>query len=372
MRILQLIESLEFGGAEKVVVTLANAMARDHQVSVCCARRTGELAGELRPDVRLHCLGARDGNDVRLPFRIASLARRERSEVVHAHNWSLFIEAAIAARRAAVPVLVHTVHGPYLSHAPSRLGRAKRGLRHWLERRMAPRFRGIAAVSDSIARDVRDEIGLPGGLLLTIHNGIPDAEAAGNTRRTDRGGDAVTFLTIGRLAAVKNQPLLLRAFAEVRRTLPRARLLVVGDGPERPALDALTVALGLGDAVSLTGFRTDISSFLSEADVFVLSSRHEGISIAVLEAMQAGLPVVATRVGGVPETVVDGETGLLVASEDEAALAAAMVRLGRGRDLRREMGQRGRALQAREFSLRVMTERYLRLYGVGPPEEAVA
>ena len=373
MRIVHLIESLEFGGAEKVVVTLANAMAREHEVSVCCAKRAGELARDLHSGIRVHCLDAREGNDLRVLFRLAALVRREGTQVLHSHNWSLFLEAAIGAKRGGVPILVHTVHGPYLSHVPGWKGLLKRGLRRRLERSMAPRFRTIAAVSDSIARYVTDEIGLPAERLVTVHNGIPEiipgSDRAG--RATLEDGGAFTFLTIGRLAAVKNQALLLRAFARVLRSLPRARLVVVGDGPERAALASLVEDLGLGDAVSLPGFRTDVRDFLAEADVFVLSSRHEGISMALLEAMQAGLPIVATRVGGVPETVIDGDTGLLVAPEDGDALAAAMLRLARLPDLRAAMGRSGRALQAREFSLQGMTERYLQIYGAAP-KEAVA
>jgi len=373
MRILHLIESLEFGGAEKVVVTLANAMARGHEVAVCCAKRDGELRRELDPAIRVHCLDTREGQDLRLPFRLAALARREGAQVAHSHNWSLFIEAALAATRARVPVLVHTVHGPYLSHAPGWIGQLKRGLRHRLERRMASRFRSIATVSDSIARYVTEEIGLPAGRLVTVHNGIPDvlpgSNSAGRAAPEDAG--AVRFVSVGRLAAVKNQALLLRAFAQVRHSLPGARLVMVGDGPERASLAALVEELGLRDAVSLPGFRGDVREFLAGADVFVLSSRHEGISMALLEAMQAGLPIVATRVGGVPETVVDGETGLLVASEDLEGFADAMLRLARSPDLCAEMGRRGRALQAREFSLQGMTERYLQLYGAAP-KEAVA
>lgn len=368
MRILHLIESLEFGGAEKVVVTLANAMACAHEVTVCCAKRTGELARELDSSIRVHCLDAREGNDPRLPFRLAALVRREGAQVVHSHNWSLFIEAALGAGRAGA--LVHTVHGPYLSHASTWTGRLKRVLRHRVERRVASRFRRIATVSNAIASYVREEIGLPAERLVTVHNGIPDGVSAPDRsgRRTSTNGETVGFLSVGRLAAVKNQALLLRAFALVLRSQPRAHLLVVGDGPERATLTALIEELGLRGAVSLTGFRTDVPDLLAEADVFVLSSSYEGISMALLEAMQAGLPVVATRVGGVPETVVDGETGLLVSAGDREGLAAAMLRLASSPELRAAMGQRGRLLQAREFSLRVMTERYLQIYGAAPRE----
>jgi glycosyltransferase involved in cell wall biosynthesis len=360
VRVLHLIESLEFGGAEKVVVTLANATAREHEVAVCCVRRTGELARELAPSIRVRCLDRPDGNDLALPGRLASLFGELRCDVVHSHNWSLFIETALGGRRARVPSLVHTIHGPYLEYGAGRAAGLKRALRHLLERRLAPRFRHVAAVSQAIARYAVDEVGLPAGQVVTVHNGIPD-DVAPAPERGDRG--PATFITTGRLAPIKNHPLLLRAFARVTRELPGTRLLVVGDGPQRAELEALVRELGLGTAVSLAGFRTDVGALLATADAYVLSSRYEGISMALLEAMQSGLPAVATRVGGVPETVIDGETGLLVEPDDEAGLAAAMLRLARDPALRAGLGRRGRELQAREFSLAATTRRYLELYG---------
>lgn len=370
MRILHLIESLEFGGAEKVVVALANATARAHEVSICCTKRSGQLARDLDPAIRVHCLGGVEGNDFRLPFRLAALLRRERVEVVHSHNWSLFPEVAVGGWWAHGPALVHTVHGPYLSHTPSWRGALKRGLRHRLERGVASRFRRIVTVSDAIARYVVGEIGLPVGKVVTVHNGIPDGPAAASrshrTAPVARGG--VTFITTGRLAAIKNHGLLLRAFARVALDAPGARLVVVGDGPERATLAALVEDLRLGGAVTFLGFRTDVRDQLAQADVFVLSSRYEGISLALLEAMQAGLPAVATRVGGVPETIVDGDTGLLVEPDDVDGMVAALLRLAASSDLRAQMGRRGRDLQAREFSLAAMTERYLQVYGAKPTE----
>jgi glycosyltransferase involved in cell wall biosynthesis len=274
---------------------------------------------------------------------------------------------------ADVPALVHTVHGPYLMHEANWRGALKRGLRHRLERRLATRFQRIATVSNAIGRYVVEEMGLPAGNVVTVHNGIPDAAGAlDRPARPAPGGEgAVTFITIGRLAAIKNHTLLLRAFAQVVRSTPRARLVVVGDGPERAPLTALVGELGLGRAVTLLGFRTDVRDQLAQADVFVLSSRYEGISMALLEAMQAGLPAVATRVGGVPETIMDGETGLLVEPDDVDGMVAALLRLASSPDLRAQMGRRGRDVQAREFSLAAMTERYLQVYGV-PPQEAIA
>jgi glycosyltransferase involved in cell wall biosynthesis len=215
----------------------------------------------------------------------------------------------------------------------------------------------VVAVSDSIRKYIPQTVGIDRERVCTVHNGIegmatPLAANAGPTR----------FIAVGRLDAIKKHALMIHAFAGVVARGVRARLTIVGDGPQRGAIEALVDALGLRGQIELTGFRTDVSELLAQADVFVLSSHYEGISIALLEAMRAGLPAVATRVGGVPETVVSAQTGLLVDDADEAAFAQAMERLAASPTLRREMGLAAQALQQREFSLDTMLERYDALY----------
>jgi len=235
----------------------------------------------------------------------------------------------------------------------------KLALRHALERRVAMRFDRVAAVSDSIARYIVDDIGVAHANVCTVHNGIP---LAGGDAAPREGGREAVFLAVGRLAAIKNHALMLRALRRALDAGARARLRIAGDGPERAAIEALRRELGLEAAVEMLGFREDIPGLLREADVFILTSRYEGISVALLEAMRAGLPVVATRVGGVPETVRDGETGILAGPDDEAGIAAAIESLARDRARREAMGRRALELLRAEVSLERMTERYIGFY----------
>lgn len=361
MRILQVIESLEFGGAEKVVVMLANELVKSHDVGVCCLKTLGPLAAELDPRIRTFCLNKTEGNDYWLPLRLARLLRSERIDVINTHNWAVFLEGALAATFARVPVRVHTVHGPYTDYPATWKGRLKRRLRHTLERWMTRGFNRIVTVSDSIQPYLIEQIGITPARITTIHNGI----AAGNIVRLAHS-EQVTLITVGRLATIKNHVLLLRAFAPLARQYPQCRLVIVGDGPQRQSLEELIRELGIGHAASILGFRSDIDELLGKADIFVLSSNYEGISIALLEAMRAGLPVIATRVGGIPETVRNRETGLLVAPDDASALLEAMLQLLRSPDLQQKFGRAGRAFFEKEFSLEQMTARTLSVYRQTP------
>lgn len=364
MRVLHVIESLEFGGAEKIVISLANSMAATHEVAVCCVKAVGALGPELDPRIRVFSLGKGEGNDFSLPLRLARVLRRERYDVVHTHNWGVFLEGTAAAVLAGVPVRIHTVHGPYIPHPPTAAAKAKVALRHLLERLLARRVRRIAAVSDAIREYIVRDIRIGASTVVTVHNGIPVDTAV--PPREHAGGETA-FIAVGRLAGIKNHALMVRAFHRAIEAGMKARLAIVGDGPERPEIERYVGEHGLQESVRLLGFRSDIESLLGQADVFLLTSRYEGISVAVLEAMRAALPVIATRVGGVPETVRDGETGVLVEPDDLAGLAAAIGDLAASPGRRRELGRRGRDFLLEEFSLARMTQRYLDLYAAPAP-----
>ncbi len=363
MRVVQVTESLEIGGAERVVVVLANALARRHEVSVVCAKRIGALAEGLDARVTVDCLGKGEGNDPRLIGHLYQYLRRNRVDVVHTHDWGVFLDTLIAARLARVRVCVHTVHGEYMAYPPGAWSALKKALRHWLERRVAPRGT-IACVSDALRTHVRAEVGIAHEAMVTIPNGI--AVGAPPVRPlSTHGARPVRFITVGRLAAVKNVGMLLEAFAQVVAAHPQVSLRIVGDGPERARLEQQAAQLGVAKQVDFAGFRSDTDALLGAADAFVLASISEGIPMAVLEAMRAALPVVATRVGGIPNTVADGATGILVESRDVAGLAGALTRIVTERAAAEVMGRAGFERVAALFSMDAMVSGYERLYGAG-------
>jgi len=168
--------------------------------------------------------------------------------------------------------------------------------------------------------------------------------------------------TVGRLSEIKRQDLMIRAFAEAIRRVPDAHLLLVGDGPLRESLQTLADELGLSRRVHLVGYQDRPERYLQVMDIFALTSRSEGMPLAVLEAWAAARPVVASRVGGLPEMVEDGRTGILVPSGDQTALANTLIALATNPELRRQMGGAGRHEVESRFDVGTMAENYARHY----------
>jgi glycosyltransferase involved in cell wall biosynthesis len=228
----------------------------------------------------------------------------------------------------------------------------------WFERlhtRIASRrLAAHVAVGVRVARLVEEAIGLPIGSVRTIHNGVPDTHPA-SVPRTQNGP---VVGSLGRLVEQKRFDVLVRALA----SLEGVTAVIVGGGPERPALEELAAALDVSDRLVITGWTADARSYLPTFDVFVLPSDFEGFPLSIPEAMLAGLPIVATDVGSVAEAVSDGETGLLVQRGDADAVAAALRLLLNDAELRRRMGERGRAIAAQHFTASAMARSYEALY----------
>jgi glycosyltransferase involved in cell wall biosynthesis len=293
--------------------------------------------------------------------------RKTRTQIVHSNNWSTFVEAAAAKLLAGAPALVHTQHGlEYGGWSSSSL--LKRSLRRAGVAFAVGMNDAIVSVSKAGQEWCRRHWRVPDGKSVLISNGIelplgPDPPAVARVRcELGLGTGDLVVGSIGTLRPVKNFPGLVRAFSTIVERLPCARLLIVGDGPERGALEELISGLELDSAARLVGPRSDIPELLAVMDVFALASHSEGMSLAVLEALGAGVPVVATRVGGNPEIVHDGECGILVEPGDEAGLSKALVSLLSDDGRRRRMGVAGRSLVASSYSLDAMTELYEELY----------
>lgn len=362
--IAHVIHRLDYGGMETVLVDLINGMGdAPYRHAVICLTDYSAFRQRIRsPATEVFALGKREGKDMRVYWRLWKQLRRLRPALVNTYNLAT-LDAAPIARLAGCRV-VHAEHGWTAERkaVPAKYVRLRRLMRPFVDRFVA------------VSRDLRDwlgeTVGVAPGKLVCIHNGIAteDYQADERTRFSarQRAGippDAFVVGTVARLDPVKGQNWLIKAFARLDSELGReSRLLIVGDGPERARLEALIGDLGLGSRVQLTGTRDDVPELLAAFDLFALPSRNEGVSIAILEAMANGLPVVATRVGGNPEVVRDGETGQLVAVGDVAALSAAFARYRDDPELRRRHGEAGRLLQQAEFSRAGMVERYRRLY----------
>jgi len=274
--------------------------------------------------------------------------------------------AGRAARRERVRV-VHTEQNNISARRPKSWARRLRTELLWrYAGRYADRFCGVA-------RDVVAAAGAYGTIrrrkLTHIPNGIDTstfaaAEVDRPAVRTAIGiaSDAPVIGTVGRLAEVKQQGVLIRAFAQILPAFPTARLVLVGDGPLRAELEGLAASLGLGGVVLFAGYRPDPERFLAAIDVFVLPSGAEAMPLVIPEAWAAGLPVVATRVGGIPDMVEHGKTGLLVEPGDVDGLAVRVRQLLADRALARGLGRAGRELARARYDVNAMAGAYDRTY----------
>ena len=287
--------------------------------------------------------------------RIAGEFRRHRVRVVHSYLFHANWFGTVTARLARVPVAI--VSKRSMDVYP----RARDRWANRLVNRLADR---MTAVAGAVRDHVHATEGCPLEKIVVIPNGI-GAPVPARVDRADvlrvGAGDQVIG-TITRLVWKRGHEALLEAAAIVTRTEPSAKLLVVGDGPLRPALEEQAQRLGLNGAVRFLGAVPEAARLLPQFDVFVLSSLWEGMSNGLLEAMAAGRPVVATRVGGNPEVVVDGESGLLVPPKDPQALADAVLRLLRDRELAHRLGEAARRRIESQFTLEQMVSRMEDLY----------
>jgi glycosyltransferase involved in cell wall biosynthesis len=361
----QIISSLVPAGAERLVVHLVEYIDRERFAPVCISL-TDPVGSHLEARVQqlgvpLYFLGKGDKMSFEALRKLDALFRQYRPAVVHTHLLALNYAYPLMIRYRT-PARVYTVHN---------LAEKDIGLRTApMVRALAFRYRIGGVVPVAIAEEVRASIqrvyGYPDPPL--IPNGIPTDEYAPNpdTRAQWRQAHGIepraTVLThIGRFAFQKNHALLVEAFAQVRSNAP-LYLLLVGGGELENAAREQVAGLGLESRVRFLGIRADVADILRASDVFVLSSRWEGNPMSVMEAMASGLPVVSTAVGGVPELVRDGETGLLVPSEDAGALARAIQALVDDPARRQAMGAAARQHAVASFDIRHTVRGYEQLY----------
>ncbi len=303
--------------------------------------------------------------DLRALWELWRLMRRRRFDLVHTHTSKAGLLGRVAARLAGVPCLIHTAHGHvfYGYHGPA-LSRVF----VWLER-WAARFTGRLVALTRAEQEDQLRFGVaPAEKFAVVHSGVdfgpfarPGADPDITRRVLGLSLDGLVIGTLGRLTPIKAQADLVRAFAQVRAQVPDAWLLLVGDGEERPALASLAEELGTADRVVFAGWCEEVADTLRAMDIFALPSLNEGMGKALVEAMYVGLPVVATRVGGVPEVVAEGRAGLLVPPAQPAALAEALLELAADPARRRSLGAAA-AQCARASSVESMIEKLDRLY----------
>ncbi len=374
---LHIITRLDRGGSsDNTLLSCIGQLRRGCDVTLACGtglteesplRERAEAEGVKV--VRLPSLvrPVRPLRDLAALWACTRLIRRGRFDIVHTHTSKAGILGRLAARLAGRPKVIHTPHGHVFY---GYFGPLRSRLFVWAERLMARWTDAVVTLTDREAEEhLEAGVGRP-GLFVTVFSGIPLPGRQGGlspgekrARRAALGlpAEGVLIGSVGRLDPVKGHGALIRALARIRERHPAARLLLVGDGGERAAYEALAGELGVRDRVFFLGWRQDVEELLETMDLFVLPSLNEGMGRAIVEAMAAGLAVVASRMGGVAEVVEEGATGLLVPAADPASLAEAMDRLLSRPEEREAMGSEGRR-RARRFSDEAMCDRLDALY----------
>jgi glycosyltransferase involved in cell wall biosynthesis len=359
-RIMQVVLSLAPGGTERLVVQLARALHSRHPMTVCCLDEPGEWSKEIeRVGIPVVTIGRRPGFRPDVAKRIADVGAAHGIDLVHCHHYSPFIYATMSCWWRSVPV-IFTEHGRTSDAPASR----KRRLANQLFGRIPAR---IFAVSGDLKQHMVRE-GFDASRIGVIYNGIerePSFDDGARARARAIIGAKPSDLVIGavgRLDPVKNLGTLLEALRQLTDRFPSARVVFIGDGPTRESLVRQAGELNLGPHVAFLGYRSDVRALLPGLDVYANTSIFEGVSLTILEAMATGLPVVATRVGGTPEVVVDGESGLLVPTRDPGALAVALEGALGNPGLRTRLGASARSRVERLFLLDRMIADYASVY----------
>ncbi len=365
IRVLAVVNSLEFGGTERMLERLAVELeaSGDVAMTVASLEGVGAIGTRLRGrGIEVLAFEARGGT-LRIVgggfLALRRLLRRRRFDLVHS-----FLYRSHCAARLTRLVTLRRV--PLISSERC-LGDNRSRTTLWVNRLSSPLSDRILAVSEAVAERVVIRDRVPRRRIAVVRNGIEAVEPSprwGRRLRARMGiaPDEVVVLLLGRLHAEKGPDLFLEALAQLDGVAPRWRALLVGDGPERAALQDLARRRGVHERVIFAGARGFVAPWIEASDLLVLPSREEGLPVAPLEAMARGKPVVASRVGGSGEVVVDGVTGRLVPPEDPAALAAALDELIRDPDLRHRLGAGSLQRVRSEFSIQRMARDTLKLY----------
>lgn len=349
-KVLYVVPKLERGGAEILLLDLATELRSSARWApeICALEGGGPLCDEFfARGIPVHCLDFRHRYDVLKAPRLAALAARKDYDVIHCHLFPSILAGALNQSRLKAR-LIASEHSVWNKRRARFLGR-------FCDRLIYGRMDRIICVSGPVEKEFRRWLPGLSDKTLVINNGIPIAD------QPPRAARNVDILFVGNMNHdAKGVDILLRALALL--PAPRPRVLLVGDGRLRPGLEDLSDSLGLAEHVRFAGSAGNVREIMRRAKLFVLPSRWEGLPMALLEAMEAGLPIVASEVGGIPEAIIDGHNGLLTPSQDPAALAGALSRLLKDPAYAESLGDRAREDVRARFSIKVHSRAIQRLY----------
>jgi len=366
LRVLHVIGGGEFGGAERHILNLATAMDPELvYVSVCCLFADPFVNVARQAGIRAHSIPMRHKLDFGIITKLRDLIIKEKIDLVHTHGVRANLVGRLAARMAGVNVIVTTVHSLLVQDYPDLFSRLANTLIEKASRNLTTHF---IAVSEGLQKALVKQ-GIPQSKITVIYNGLnpelflkPGISRGQWRKKAGFRPDVPLVAIVGRLHPVKGHRYFLKSAAGILKERADVHFLVVGSGPERDRLEEYTRKLGIADHVTFTGFVTDVSELMPDINLLVVPSLWEGFGLTALEAMVVEVPVVATSVGGLPEIVNHGTTGMLVPPADEAGLIRGITWMLDHPQEAAEMAAAAKTAVEKKFTARAMARRTEQVY----------
>jgi len=353
MKIIQVVPAFVFGGAETMCENLINALVKQGNEVSAISMYTKKTAITERLEakgIKIYYLDKKSGLDLSMIGKMRRIFKDEKPDVVHSHLNALQYTVP-AAMMAKIKRRIHTVHSMAFRE---QVGIAKKAAKFFYKRcKVTP-----VALSEIVKESVVELYKLPPEKVPFVFNGVDFSNCIVKDNYVMKS--EFKILHIGRFTEVKNHQLLVSAFEKFVKARANSKLILIGDGELRSSIESMVKEKGISEKVEFLGIQSNVYSFLNESDMFILTSKYEGIPLTLVEAMGTGLPVISTKVGGVPDMIEDGVSGLLV-DVDENSIVKALENVYDNKDLREKIGL-GALKASVDFSSDIMAKKYLSIY----------
>ncbi|MBM9514554.1 glycosyltransferase [Desulfogranum marinum] len=357
------VNSLNLGGTEHLVVQMSEVYRNEHDILIICLDEPGLWAERLREQgIAVHCCRRQPGLDLNVARKIANICQFNKVDIIHAHQCTAWFYSALSRLIYRKNKLLFEEHG---RHYPEVYSWKKNFINKLV-------IQHLTHVTVAVSEDVRKRLvkyeGLSQKNIQVVYNGVHSPVLISAEKRKKIRNifgiaeDDFLIGSVGRLDAIKNYPMLLAAFARFVEKYPKAKLMLVGDGPEKKKLHELATELGCEADVIFTGYRSDATELLQCFDLFVLCSFSEGTSMALLEAMASSIASVVTDVGGNPELIVDKVNGWVITSDDDIALENVMLEAINNKKQTVHLAQMAKKRYEEQFTFEAMIARYRSMY----------
>jgi L-malate glycosyltransferase len=363
IRLMHVVHSLEIGGIERSTHDMVEVMpSYDIEPSVCCLDRLGPWGEDLKnKGFKIYTIGRSAGIDFKLISKLKAIIKEYKPDVIHPHQYTPYFYTILSNISLYRPKIVFSEHGRFY---PDRMS-PRRVMFNQFANRLTDR---IISVCEATKKALVKYEWFPANKIEVIYNGIKiekfqiKIDIAEKRRSLGLKEDDIVIGAVGRLCTEKNYKMLILAFGLVAKDVHNAKLVIVGGGQLEDQLRQTAADMGLTNKVLFLGPRTDVPEILKTFDIYALSSDSEGASQVLLEAMASGTPVVATNVGGNPEIILDGQTGILVPRGDQFKFAEAILNIANDLQYRGKMAENGRNRIFEKFTFTQMVENYVNTY----------